>query len=106
VRGKSVSPYILLRPLLDQGVLQVQLLNGGGVHGADRSGTFLASRMLPILTHIVNLGKSDPYVIFTLDDQRVFKSQTKKKTLTPEWNETFTVTIVSVLSRTPRTSVF
>ena len=40
------------------------------------------------------LGKSDPFVVFTLNDQKVFKSQTKKKTLNPEWNETFTVQVV------------
>lgn len=45
----------------------------------------------------IGLGKSDPYVVFTLDDQRVFKSQAKKKTLHPEWNETFSVMIVSVI---------
>lgn len=44
----------------------------------------------------VDLGKSDPFVVFTLDGQRVYKSQTKKKTLHPEWKETFTVTVVSV----------
>jgi hypothetical protein len=41
-------------------------------------------------------GKSDPFVVFTLDGQKVFKSQTKKKTLHPQWNETFAVTVVSV----------
>lgn len=39
-------------------------------------------------------GKSDPFVVFTLNDQKVFKSQTKKKTLTPEWNEQFAVQVV------------
>ena len=45
-------------------------------------------------THIT-LGKSDPYVVFHLNGQRVYKSQTKKKTLNPEWNEPFTVQVVS-----------
>jgi len=48
------------------------------------------------MTDVVDLGKSDPFVIFTLDSQRVFKSQAKKKTLHPEWNETFSVSVVSV----------
>ncbi|KAF9650690.1 tricalbin [Thelephora ganbajun] len=61
----------------NQGVLQVQLLNGGDIIGADRS------------------GKSDPFVVFTLNGQKVFKSQTKKKTLSPEWNETFAAMIPS-----------
>lgn len=42
-------------------------------------------------------GKSDPFVVFTLNDQKVHKSQTKKKTLSPEWNESFTVQVVCVL---------
>jgi hypothetical protein len=46
--------------------------------------------------HVINSGKSDPYVVFTLDGEKVYKSQTKKKTLHPEWKETFSVTIVSV----------
>ena len=46
-------------------------------------------------THTKGLGKSDPFVVFTLNGQRVHKSQTKKKTLHPEWNETFSVTVVS-----------
>ena len=83
---------------VDQGVLQVQLLDGGEIHGADRSGMLSSSKLLPILAQIVNSGKSDPYVVFTLDGQKVFKSQTKKKTLRPEWNETFAVTVVSVAS--------
>lgn len=45
-------------------------------------------------------GKSDPYVVFTLNNQKVFKSQTKKKTLTPEWNESFAVQVVSLLAET------
>ena len=51
-----------------------------------------------ILTYAVGLGKSDPYVVFTLDNHRVFKSQTKKKTVDPQWNETFAVSVVSVTS--------
>ena len=45
----------------------------------------------------MSLGKSDPYVVFTLNDQKVYKSQTKKKTLAPEWNENFTVQVVSIV---------
>ncbi len=40
-------------------------------------------------------GKSDPFVVFTLNGEKVFKSQTKKKTLHPEWNETFSVQVPS-----------
>lgn len=63
------------------GTLRVELVDGNQIRGVDRG------------------GKSDPYVVFTLNNQKVFKSQTKKKTLTPEWNETFTVQVVSTCNR-------
>ena len=47
-----------------------------------------------ILAHIINLGKPDSYVVFTLNGQVVYQSQVKEKTLHPEWNETFSVIIV------------
>jgi Ca2+-dependent lipid-binding protein len=52
-------------------------LQGGEIHGADRSGT------------------SDPYVVITLNGEKVHKTETKKKTLTPVWNETCECTIPS-----------
>ncbi|KAI0374503.1 tricalbin [Pilatotrama ljubarskyi] len=61
----------------NQGMLRVDLLDGHGIHAADRG------------------GKSDPFVVFALNGQRVYKSQTKKKTLTPEWNENFVVQVPS-----------
>lgn len=64
--------------MLDQGILRVDLLDGHDIRGADRS------------------GKSDPFAVFTLNGQKIFKSQTKKKTITPEWNEHFEVSVVSV----------
>ena len=51
-------------------------MDGHGIRGVDRG------------------GKSDPYVVFELNGQKVYKSQTKKKTLNPEWSETFTVQVV------------
>jgi Ca2+-dependent lipid-binding protein len=42
-------------------------------------------------------GKSDPFAVFSLNGSRVFKSQTKKKTLNPDWHESFVVGVVSVL---------
>ena len=41
-------------------------------------------------------GKSDPFAIFSLNGVKVHKSQVKKKTLSPEWNENFSVTVVRV----------
>ena len=43
------------------GTLRVSLMDGQGIRGVDRG------------------GKSDPYAVFTLNGQKVFKSQTKKK---------------------------
>lgn len=60
----------------DQGLVRVDLLDGHGIRGVDRG------------------GKSDPYVVFQLNGQKVYKSQTKKKTLNPEWNENFIVQVV------------
>ena len=53
------------------------MLNAKGLAAADRS------------------GKSDPYVVFTLNGQKVFKSETKKKTLSPVWNESFETLVPS-----------
>ncbi|GAA5871970.1 hypothetical protein JCM16303_000930 [Sporobolomyces ruberrimus] len=53
------------------GILSVRLFGAQGLPSADRN------------------GKSDPYAVFELNDHKVFKSQVKKKTLAPEWNETF-----------------
>ncbi|KAI0961143.1 hypothetical protein AcV7_000325 [Taiwanofungus camphoratus] len=61
----------------NQGTLRVDLLDGHGIQGVDRG------------------GKSDPFVVFQLNGQKVYKSQTKKKTLDPEWNEYFLVQVPS-----------
>ncbi|GAA5958373.1 hypothetical protein JCM3765_004810 [Sporobolomyces pararoseus] len=53
------------------GILQVKLFGAQGLPSADRN------------------GKSDPYAVFELNGTKVFKSQIKKKTLSPEWNESF-----------------
>ena len=45
----------------NMGVLRVDVLHAKGLMAADRS------------------GKSDPYVVFTLNGMKVFKSETKKK---------------------------
>ncbi|KAJ7693677.1 C2 domain-containing protein [Mycena rosella] len=61
----------------NQGVLRLDLLDGSDIRGVDRG------------------GKSDPFASFSLNGQKVYKSQTKKKTLTPAWNENFTVQVPS-----------
>jgi hypothetical protein len=40
-------------------------------------------------------GKSDPYTKFELNGQEVFKTKVQKKTLSPTWNEFFTVPVPS-----------
>ncbi|WVF68009.1 hypothetical protein IAT40_002771 [Kwoniella sp. CBS 6097] len=78
--ARFVPVDIVLEPresVNNMGVLRVNVLEAKGLHGADRS------------------GKSDPYVVFTLNGSKVFKSETKKKTLAPVWNENFEVMIPS-----------
>lgn len=65
--------------LSDQGILRVNLFSGHDIRAADRG------------------GKSDPFAVFSLNGQKVWKSQTKKKTLNPEWYEDFTVSVVCSL---------
>jgi Ca2+-dependent lipid-binding protein len=62
---------------VDMGNLRVELLDGQNIRSADRN------------------GKSDPYVVFNLRGERVFKSEVQRKTLTPKWNETFNTTVES-----------
>lgn len=40
-------------------------------------------------------GYSDPYCEFKIDDEVVFKTGVKKKTLSPEWNELVTIRLPS-----------
>jgi Ca2+-dependent lipid-binding protein len=78
--ARFVPVDIVLEPresINNMGVLRVDVVGAKGLVGADRS------------------GKSDPYVVFTLNGQKVFKSETKKKTLSPVWNEAFEVMVPS-----------
>lgn len=61
----------------NMGHLKITLVDGADIRGVDRS------------------GKSDPYVVFHLNGERVYKSQTQKKTLNPQWNERFEVLVPS-----------
>ena len=65
-------------PFVDQGAFRVTLLTGHDIAAADRG------------------GKSDPFAVFNLNGERVFKSSIKKKTLNPEWHEDFTIEVVSI----------
>ncbi|OCH88587.1 tricalbin [Obba rivulosa] len=80
VEARYIPVPIKLEPresINNQGVLRVDLLDGAEIRGVDRG------------------GKSDPFVVFQLNGQKVYKSQTKKKTLSPEWNENFLVQVPS-----------
>ncbi|GAA5948387.1 hypothetical protein JCM10213_004407 [Rhodosporidiobolus nylandii] len=72
----------------NSGVLRVELLDGKGLPAADRN------------------GKSDPYCIFELNDERVFKSETQHRTLNPTWNEKFEVPVQSREADQFRVEVF
>jgi Ca2+-dependent lipid-binding protein len=61
-RFVPVDINLLPRELFtDHGTLVLELVDGEGLKGADRS------------------GKSDPYAVFELNGAKVFKSDTKKK---------------------------
>ncbi|KAF8971456.1 C2 domain-containing protein [Flammula alnicola] len=80
VEARYIPVPVKLEPretVNNQGILRVELVDGREIRGVDRG------------------GKSDPYAVFTLNGQKVFKSQIKKKTLTPEWNENFEVSVPS-----------
>ncbi|KAJ7456618.1 C2 domain-containing protein [Mycena latifolia] len=80
IESRYVPVPVTLEPresINNQGTLRVDLLDGSDIRGVDRG------------------GKSDPFASFALDGQKVYKSQTKKKTLSPVWNENFTVQIPS-----------
>ncbi len=51
-------------------------------------------------------GKSDPYCKFELNSQEVFKTKTLKKTLNPEWNEFFEVSVPSRTSARFKVNVY
>ncbi|KAI8987617.1 C2 domain-containing protein [Mycotypha africana] len=73
----------------NQGNLTVDLLSAKNLMAADKSGT------------------SDPYVVFTVNGEKVHKSETIKKTLNPKWrNERFTVPIQSRVTASIRIEVF
>jgi hypothetical protein len=61
----------------NMGKLRVEVLRGAGLPAGDRSGF------------------SDPYCKFKLNDKDVHKTEIKKKTLDPVWNETFEVQVRS-----------
>ncbi|CAO3579465.1 unnamed protein product [Absidia cylindrospora] len=75
--------------LENQGNLTVTVLKANDLKAADRS------------------GYSDPYVLFTLDDAKVFKTEVVKKTLNPVFkNELFTIPVPSRVKAVLKASVY
>ncbi|KAF7723819.1 hypothetical protein EC973_001603 [Apophysomyces ossiformis] len=58
-----------------EGTITVHLIEARGIRGVDRGGT------------------SDPYVRVRVDKQQIYRTKVIGKTLTPEWNESFTCTV-------------
>ncbi|KAF8577858.1 tricalbin [Ramaria rubella] len=80
IAAKFIPVNIKLEPresINNQGILRVELIRCKDILAADRS------------------GKSDPFAVFTLNDQKVFRSQVKKKTLNADWNESFEINVPS-----------
>lgn len=75
--------------LENQGNLTVTLISAQSLMAADKS------------------GKSDPYVVFSIDGNKVYKSATVKKNLNPKWkNESFTAPVLSRFASSFRLEVF
>ncbi|KAI9511781.1 tricalbin [Russula earlei] len=91
IETRYVPVPVILEPretVNNQGALRVTLLSGHDILAADRG------------------GKSDPFAIFTLNGERVYKSSTKKKTLSPEWNEDFSISVPSRFGSLLQVEVF
>jgi Ca2+-dependent lipid-binding protein len=61
----------------DTGILELDILSASQLMSADRN------------------GKSDPFVVGYLNNTKIFKTKTIKKTLDPEWNEHFITPVKS-----------
>ena len=81
---------------LDQGSLRVDILDGKDIPAVDRAGECSHFTSLwRLLNRAFSIGTSDPYVLVILNGERVYKTEVKKKSLTPVWNETFTAMLNS-----------
>jgi Ca2+-dependent lipid-binding protein len=81
------------------GILGVELIDAKGLQGSDRSGKsdvrhrrFRFADWFQVVNRFLRF---QPYVVFTLGGDKIFKSQVKKKTLMPTWNERFEAVVKS-----------
>ncbi|KAL8286655.1 hypothetical protein RQP46_004183 [Phenoliferia psychrophenolica] len=80
ISTKYIPVEIKIEPresITNSGWLRVELLDATGLPSADRN------------------GKSDPYAVFELNRVKVAKSAVVRKTLAPQWNETFDIGVRS-----------
>ncbi|KAH8928049.1 hypothetical protein BT69DRAFT_651519 [Atractiella rhizophila] len=81
----KLEPY---ESINNMGQLRVTLLDGKNLPAMDRN------------------GKSDPYAVFTLNGEKVFRSEVQKKTLNPVWKQTFDVEVPSRTAADFRVDIF
>lgn len=74
--------------MADTGLLQLSIISASGLRSADSGGS------------------SDPYVEAIVDGTQVFRSQTVKKSLNPEWNENCSINVPSRTRSEIRLEVF
>lgn len=67
----------LFESIEDTGILNLNVIKANNLIAGDRN------------------GKSDPYIVGFLNNRKVFKTETIKKTLNPEFNENFKISIKS-----------
>ncbi|KAF9513783.1 hypothetical protein BS47DRAFT_1343789 [Hydnum rufescens UP504] len=91
IMAKFVPVPVNLEPretINNMGSLRVELIGATDIRAADRG------------------GKSDPYAVFTLNRQKVHKSEVRKKTLSPTWDETFPLMVQSRVASLLEVEIF
>jgi Ca2+-dependent lipid-binding protein len=72
----------------NMGLLQISIKNAENLPAADRSGT------------------SDPFIVFTLNNVKIYKTKTVKKNCNPEFNEDFNATVLSRIADVFEVEIF
>lgn len=102
----SPPPQRLLRSLSnlkDVGIVQVKVMRAEGLMAADVNGELNGAAQWPlvcvcvcVLTRRLRLGKSDPFCVLELNNDRL-QTHTVYKNLNPEWNKVFTLWVYVLL---------